>query len=77
MSTILNYGEWKDLLKKGIGDKQIPDILASWREDRIKLLEQITTLTNQVSAFQQKELDKGLANKVTNTLNDARKSKQR
>ena len=42
MSTILSYKDWKDLAEKqGLSKEQALDVLASWKEERVKLYAEI------------------------------------
>ena len=39
MSSILTYGEWLDICRRGTSGDQVYDILASWKDDWEKLEE--------------------------------------
>ena len=69
MSAIYTYGQWIDIVDRGTSGDQVMDILASWKVDAYKLLEDNHKLEAELARRDEElKITDGLLKEATETI---------
>ena len=69
MSAIYTYGQWIDIVDRGTSGDQVMDILASWKVDAYKLLEDNHKLEAELASRDEElKITDGLLKEATETI---------